>query len=114
MATLIDAAVLGQFRAALANWRFTGYITAKDVVLAWIKANLAGRTLKDVAKSMHDHLQGGGTIDQMPETRPEWSARPFHYDFRVMVASRLLYVETILQDDDPTDPTIHVVSIHDV
>jgi hypothetical protein len=114
MPVLNDAAVLRQFRAVLANWKFTGYVTGKDVVLEWIKDNLTNVTLKDVAHAMNEHLQHGGGIDQVPETRPEWSAWSFHYDFRVLVANRLLYVEAILQDDDPTDPTIHVVSIHDV
>ncbi len=29
------------------------------------------------------------------------------------IGGRLLYIETILVEDDPNDPTIHVVSIHD-
>jgi hypothetical protein len=33
--------------------------------------------------------------------------------FPLPVAGRLVYVETILVDDDPTDPTIHIVSMHD-
>jgi hypothetical protein len=55
----------------------------------------------------------GGTIDQTPETRPEWNDRPFHYDFRLMIANRRVYIETILVDDDPTDPYVHIVSMHD-
>jgi len=74
------------------------------VVLAQFHAVLA----------MHDFLQRREVIDQQPETRPEWSAWPFHYDFRVSLAGRDVYIETILQDDDPKDPTIHIVSIHDV
>jgi hypothetical protein len=56
----------------------------------------------------------GGTIDQERETRAEWSGWPFHYDFRLAIAGRQIYVEKILQDDDPRDPTVHIVSIHDV
>lgn len=33
--------------------------------------------------------------------------------FRINVGDRLLYIETILVEHDPDDPTIHVVSIHD-
>jgi hypothetical protein len=29
------------------------------------------------------------------------------------IGGRPLYIETILIEDDPDDPTIHVVSIHD-
>jgi hypothetical protein len=114
MPTLTDPAVLAQFREVLVNWRYAGFVTAKDLALEWIAKNLGGMTLRHVAKAMHDHVQTGGMIDQVPETRPEWSAWPFHYDFRMQIAGRAAYVETILQDDDPGDPTIHIVSIHDV
>lgn len=113
MPPLTDPAILAQFKAVLANWNYTGYVTAKDLVLQWIKDNLAGMTLKDVAKAMNDLLTTGGVIDQQPERRPEWSAWPCHYDFRLKLGGRELYIETILQDDNPKDPTIHVVSIHD-
>ena len=54
-----------------------------------------------------------GGIGQVRETRPQWSEHPFHYDFRTNMDGRLLYIETILVEDDPDDPAIHVVSIHD-
>jgi hypothetical protein len=63
---------------------------------------------------MYDFMQGGGIIDQIPERRPEWNTWPFHYDFRLPIGARNVYIEVILQDDDPRDPTIHIVSIHDV
>ncbi len=113
MPPLTDAAILAQFLAVLANWNFTGYVTAKDLVLEWIATELVGLTLKDVAKVMHAHVQSGGVIDQVPETRDEWSVWPFHYDFRLQIAGRNVYIESILQDDHPTDPTVHIVSIHD-
>ena len=114
MPPLTDAVILAQFQAVLSNWNFTGYVTAKDEVLEWISNEMDGFTLKDVARAMNSHVQAGGVIDQVPETRDEWSAWPFHYDFRLQVGDRLVYLETILQDDDPRDPTIHIVSIHDV
>jgi hypothetical protein len=113
MPPLTDPVILGQFHAVLANWNYTGYVTAKDVALDWIANNLGGLTLKDVAKAIHEFVQAGETIDQQPEKRPEWSLWPFHYDFRLPLAGKDLYIETILQDDDPKDPTIHIVSIHD-
>lgn len=108
MPSLTDPVILGQFRVVLANWNYTGYVTAKDVALEWIANSLGGLTLKDVARAMHDSLLAGESIDQVPETRPEWSMWPFHYDFRVRLAGRDVYIETILQDDDPNDPTIHI------
>ncbi len=62
---------------------------------------------------MFRFFAAGGEIDQVRETRPQWSEHQFHYDFRMDIGSRLLYIETILFEDDPNDPTIHVVSIHD-
>src|SRR5262245_55033343 len=113
MPPLIDPAILAQFQAVLVNWNYTGYVTAKDVVLEWIANSLGGLTLKDVARAMHDFVAAGGVIDQQPERRPEWSMWPYHYDFRLPLAGRQLYIETILKDDDPNDPTIAIVSIHD-
>ena len=113
MPPLTDAGILAQFAAVLANWKYTGYVTAKEIALDWIANNLSGLILKDIANAMHAHMQGGGVPDQVGETRPEWTAWSFHYDFRLMLAGRLVYIETILQDDDPRDPTIQIVSIHD-
>lgn len=36
-----------------------------------------------------------------------------YYDFRPHLAGKEIYIETILQNDDPKDPTIQIVSIHD-
>jgi hypothetical protein len=104
---------LAQFQAVLANWNYTGYVTAKELALKWIADNLGGLTLKDVAKAMCQFCQEGGVPDQVRETREEYSIWPFHYDFRLPLAGRTVYLEVILQDDDPKDPTIHLVSIHD-
>jgi hypothetical protein len=114
MPPLTDPIVKAQFLAVLANWGVTGYVTAKDLPLEWIAANLGGLTLKDVAKAMYDHVGSGEVIDQVPEHRPEWNTWPYHYDFRLRFGTRDVYLETILQDDDPKDPTIHIVSIHNV
>jgi len=114
MPPLSDPTILVQFRAVLGSWNFTGYVTAKDQVLDWIAKELKGLSLKDVAKAMYDHVRDGGAIDQIAERRPEWSEWPFHYDFRVRLGNRDIFIETIFQDDDPRDPTIHIVSIYDV
>jgi hypothetical protein len=97
----------------LGEWRYTGYVTAKEVARHWITSSLGGLDLKAVVKAMHDFLAAGGVIDQVRETRPEWKDWPFHYDFRLTLAGRSIYIETLLQDDDPSDPTVVIVSIHD-
>ena len=66
MPPLTDPAILAQFQAVLANWNYTGYVTAKDVARAWIAKNLGGLTLKQVAKAMNDFVAAGGIIDQQP------------------------------------------------
>src|SRR5271163_4048100 len=114
MPPLTDPNILAQFLAVLANWNYTDYVTAKPLVLQWIANNLGGLTLKDVAKAMNDFCRTGGVIDQVPERRLEYASWPYHYDFRLQLAGKKIYIETILQDDDPTDPTIRIVSIHDV
>jgi len=113
MAILTDPLILAQFRKVLAEWNCSGYVTAKENVQHWITSNL-GVNLKAVAKAMHDFLAGGGVIDQVKETRPEWNMWPYHYDFRIELAGKAIYIETLLQDDDQNDPTIQIVSIHDV
>jgi hypothetical protein len=114
MAPLADPELLNRFNVALSNWHVTDYVTAKDLALEWAGRNLIGFTLKTLAKLMYDDLQAGSAPDQVRETRPEWNDRDYHYDFRLSWSGRSIYVETILLDDDPTDPTVHIVSVHDV
>ena len=114
MAPLSDPAILAQFRNALSEWNCTGYITWKKVAREWVEANLEGFTARAIGEAMFHHVEAGGEIDQIRETRAEWSSERFHYDFRITLGERFLYIETILVEDAPDDPTIHVVSIHDV
>lgn len=113
MARLEDPVILARYRGALANWRYTGYVEWKDVAREWVRKQLDNMPLRAVAEQMHNHVAAGGEIDQVPERRPAWSGHDFHYDLRFEIAGRRLYVETLLLDDDPDDPIIHVVSIHD-
>jgi hypothetical protein len=113
MPALTDPVILVQFQKVLAEWNCTGYVTAKEVARHWITTNLPGLNLKAIAKAMHDFLAGGGIIDQVKETRPEWNMWPFHYDFRLTLSGRRIYIETLLHDKDANDPTLVIVSIHD-
>jgi hypothetical protein len=113
MARLTDPGVLAKFQHALSQWRFTGYVTWKAVARQWVEQNLEGLTTRSVGEEMFRFFAAGGEIDRIRETRPEWSEHRFHYDFRLDIGSRPLYIETILVEDDPEDTTIHVVSIHD-
>lgn len=113
MARLTDPALLAMFRHALSEWNCSGYITWKRIAREWVEDNLEGFTTRAVGEELFRFFDAGGEVDQVRETRPEWSEQRFHYDFRLEIGGRRLYIETILVDDDPDDPTIHVVSIHD-
>ena len=113
MARLTDPEILAKFQHVLSHWQFTGYITWKSIARQWLEQNLEGFTTRSVGEEMFRFFAAGGEIDQVSETRPQWSEHRFHYDFRMDIGGRLLYIETILVEDNLNDPTIHVVSIHD-
>ena len=62
-----------------------------------------------------EHVLAGGEIDEVRETRSEWSDYEFHYDLRVTINDKLVYIETRLDYRHPfvqDQPTILVVNIH--
>jgi hypothetical protein len=113
MAPLNDPLTLAKLVHALREWSCTGYVTWKTVAREWVERNLEGLTVRAVGEAMFRHVEEGGVIDQVQETRPEWTASRYHYDFRIAIGERLVYIETVLVEDVPDDPTVHVVSIHD-
>lgn len=63
---------------------------------------------------MHEFVEAGGEIDQVREQRPEYASRhEYHFDFRLNIDGRLVYIETTL-DVTATGPVITIVSLHDV
>jgi len=70
-------------------------------------------TLKGIAELIYRHFDSGGQIDQVNETREEWLDFKFHYDLRLTIAERRIYIETVLLSEDPDDPEIQVVNIHE-
>ncbi len=113
MPPLTDPRILACIKQVLRNWHVTDYVTWKDVARDWVGQHLEPLSPRNIARILYEYVHHGGGIDQVREHRPEWSDRDFHYDFRVPIGGRVIYIETVLVDDDPTDPTIHVVSIHD-
>jgi hypothetical protein len=81
MAKLVDPELLKCIKAIVSNWNVTDYVTSNDEALQWAGKNLANFTLKSLAKLMNDHVLAGGEIDQVSETRAEWTDWPFHYTF---------------------------------
>lgn len=113
MAPLTDPVILAKFHYALSHWQFTGYVTWKPIARQWVERNMEGWTTRAIAEELFQFFDGDGEISQTAETRPEWSQWQFHYDFRIEIGGRLLYIETVLVEDEPDDPVVHVVSIHD-
>ena len=102
---------------ALRNWNFRGYVRFKPLVEEWLANELPGYTLREVARQLHGHVEAGGEIDEQKERRPEYADFEFHYDLRVKIDDRRVYFETVLlceDADDPDDPVIVVVSVHNV
>ena len=113
MAPLTDPELRRRYLHPLRHRRYRGYVTWKGTAREWAEENLAGTGIRQIADLMWEHVVAGGEIDQQLERRPEYS-EPYHYDVRIQVQARRLYIETLLlDDDDPDDPTIYMVSIHD-
>lgn len=113
MGSIVDPAAFALYKLTLSHWRFRGYIVWKQVAREWLDRELADYTAEMVHELMYNHVAAGGDVDQVVERRPEYVAYRFHYDFRLPISGRRIYIETVLVEDDEPDPTIRVVSIHD-
>jgi hypothetical protein len=113
MAPLRDPDLLDKFVEALGEWKFDGFIQWRRRAADWLRKNLEGCSQQAIGQAMHEHVQNGGEIDEVKENYEGYrDTHPFHYDFRISFAGRLLYVETIF-DDTKMGPTITVVNIKD-
>jgi hypothetical protein len=117
MARLTDPERLRAYQNALGNWAFTGYVRFKltEQSRRWIRQTL-GIAVNDIGRLMQEHVAAGGQIDEVRETRPEWSSEhEFHYDLRFTIEGVPVYVETRLHDFRPfvpDRPWIQVVNAH--
>jgi hypothetical protein len=105
------------YRNALRNWSYRGYVQFKPRVEEWLANHVPAYTLRAVAHELHRHIEAGGEIREIQERRPEYTSYEFHYDLRIPFGERYIYFETVLlceDADDPDDPVIVVVSVHDV
>jgi hypothetical protein len=115
---LIDPDRLAAYLDALSNWNLNGYVEFRltEQAYNWLRRELDGVTLKEFARLMYEYLQGGGEIDEVRETREQWSSEyEFHHDLRFEIQGKRVYVETRLKYRPPfvkDDPAILVVSIH--
>jgi hypothetical protein len=115
MARLTDPERLRHYREALGRWSCSGYVTWERLARDWVRENLPSLTPPLVSKLMWEHVESGEHPDEVPERRPEWCEHKFHYDLRLKIGARLVYVETrlLMNEQDIEDTTINVVSIHD-
>lgn len=119
MAPLTDPARLEAYKDALSNWNFGGYIRFEltEAAHRWIRRDLDNVSLKEIGRRMYEHVRAGGKIDEVRETRPEWSDEyEFHYDLRLTIQDRPVYIESRLKYQIPVvpdDSSILVVSIHE-
>lgn len=119
MAPLKDPERLAAYKDALGNWSFSGYVRFElsETAFRWVKREIEDVSLKDIARLIFEYVDRGGKIDEVRETRPEWSDYEFHYDIRLPVNEKLIYIETRLNFSPPFVPdqsSIVVVNIHDV
>jgi hypothetical protein len=113
MGRITDPDAFERYKIILSYWTFRGYIQWKRVAREWLDKELPNYTAEAIHELMHNHVAAGGAVDQVIETRPEYVAYRFHYDFRLPISGRRVYIETVFIEDDDPDPTIRVVSIHD-
>ena len=117
MAPLTDPIRLQAYKDALANWSFDGYIQFEltEAAFQWIRRELDAVTLNDIGRLMYEYVEAGGVIDEVRETRPEWSDHEYHYDLRFTIQDKRIYIESRLYFRLPLDPdesSILVVNIH--
>jgi hypothetical protein len=118
MPPLIDPERLRAYQNALSNWSFEGYVRFELNHQAhdWIRRELENIPVRELAQLLYEHVESGGTIDEVRETRDEWSDKyEYHYDLRFPVRSKPVYFETRLifrRPYVPDEPRIEVVNVH--
>jgi hypothetical protein len=93
------------------------YVVFKKRAQEWLGRELPEHTLRAICRILHEFVAGGGAIDEQAEARPEYAHYGFHFDLRVSIGERRVYIETVLEfedADDEDDLTIVVVNVHDV
>jgi len=118
MTALNDPTRLAAYLDALANWSLERYIEFELTAESerWVREELGAIPFSEIRRLMHEHVAGGGTIDEVRETRPEWTDEyEFHYDLRVTINDVPTYIETRLMFEPPfvpDRPWILVVNLH--
>jgi len=119
VAHLSDPDRLAAYQDALSNWRCTDFICFElnETAYRWLRSELDGITTDELGRLMWEYVEGGGKIHEVRETREIWSDDyEFHYDLKIMIQNKAVYIETRLIFSPPFAPdkaSILVVNIHD-
>jgi hypothetical protein len=119
VAKLTDPEKIQCYCNALANWRYDGFIQFKPRALEELDRELNGMAQREFRRLLFDFVKNGGEIDQVVEsrdieTREDWIGDGFHYDLRPVMGGKRIYIETLLEyrdSTDPDDPVIRIVRI---
>ena len=116
VARLTDPERLRHYTVVLSLWKYECYVHWRQLAAEWVYRELDGMTLRGLGRLMREHVIGGGAVDEIVETRPEYrDVYAFHHDLRLTLPNgRAVYVETVLETErEPEDSMILVVNIHD-
>jgi hypothetical protein len=113
MPPLRGDALIAKFLEALREWKHDGYVDFNPRSVAWLRKNLPNCNQKTIARAMYLYVAKGGEINAAKENYEGYrDDHPHHYDYRVSIAGRPVYIETVF-DDKRMGPTITVVNIKD-
>jgi hypothetical protein len=117
MAEPKDPNELELVRLAIANAHVTGCCEwdEKAARRFFSQPVLPGLTPEGVKSFLHEFVANEqGSIHQVTETRPEYADRPFYYKAVIPVDGlpHGLFVEIIMDDDDPELPAVRIVNAH--
>jgi hypothetical protein len=76
---------------------------------------LPGLTPEGIRTLLIDFVAGGGEVRQVEETREEYRHARFYYKVIVPLDGLRhgLFVEVVLDDDDPKLPSVRIVNTHE-
>ncbi|MBI4614497.1 MAG: hypothetical protein HY720_12875 [Planctomycetes bacterium] len=99
------------FHEVLSEHRVVCYVHWKPLARRWIEQNLPGWGITAIVQLMWQWVDRGGEVDRVEETKEEYRDKwTHHYDLRIPVKDRRVYVETRL---DIEDKVAYVVNVHD-
>jgi hypothetical protein len=77
--------------------------------------SLQGLTPEGVKEELTEYVRAGGEVIQVEEKRREYSDRAFYYKVILPVNGLRhgLFIEIVLDDDDPELPAVRIVNCHE-